>query len=193
MKTKDDERLGGRTSAESDFSEVGHGGRRRFVNKYQSFARRGYAPAPGFIKIPIMYNLISTIAERCHASATRRRKDTIWRGCIFDLRDELAEYWAAKDDARETSIEAIRTAEQIQDDAEFIDAYEKNLHNTVADELADVLIVAATLNASAAANNPEDFKPERDVEVMRLLALYLYMQPNRRPVRRGNAALYGKS
>lgn len=113
-----------------------------------------------------MYNLISTIAERCHASATRRGKDTSWINCIFSLRDELAEYWAAKDDARETSIEAIRTAEQIQDDAEFIDTYEKNLHNTVADELADVLIVAATWNASAAANNAEDFKPERDVEVM---------------------------
>lgn len=82
------------------------------------------------------------------------------------MSEELAEYWAAKDDARETSLEAIRTTEQIQDDTEFIDAYEKTLHNTVADELADMLIVAATWNASAAANNAEDFKAERDVEVM---------------------------
>lgn len=67
-----------------------------------------------------MYNLISTIAERCHASATRRGKDTSWVSCIFALRDELA----------------------------------------------DLLIVAATWNASAAANNAENFKPERDVEVM---------------------------
>lgn len=34
------------------------------------------------------------------------------------------------------------------------------------DELADVLIVAATWNASAAANNAKNFKPEHDVEVM---------------------------
>ena len=113
-----------------------------------------------------MYSLISEISERCRLAAEKRGKDTSWVSCIFALRDELAEYWAAKDDARETSIEAIRTAEQIQDDAEFIDAYEKNLHNTVVDELADLLIVAATWNASAAANNAENFKPERDVEVM---------------------------
>ena len=113
-----------------------------------------------------MYSLISEISERCRLAAEKRGKDTSWVSCMFALRDELAEYWAAKDDARETSIEAIRTAEQIQDDAEFIDAYEKNLHNTVVDELADLLIVAATWNASAAANNAENFKPERDVEVM---------------------------
>ena len=113
-----------------------------------------------------MYNLISTIAKRCHASATKRGKDTSTLGCLLSLNDELTEYWAAKDDARETSLEAIRAAEKIQDDTEFIEAYEKNLHNTVADELADVLIVAATWNASAAANNAENFKPERDVEVM---------------------------
>ena len=113
-----------------------------------------------------MYSLISEISERCRLAAEKRGKDTSRVSCMFALRDELAEYWAAKDDARETSIEAIRTAEQIQDDAEFIDAYEKNLHNTVVDELADLLIVAATWNASAAANNAENFKPERDVEVM---------------------------
>ena len=113
-----------------------------------------------------MYSLISEISERCRLAAEKRGKDTSWLSCIYSLRDELAEYWAAKDDSRETSLEAIRTTEQIQDGAEFIDAYEKNLHNTVADELADVLIVAATWNASAAAKNAEDFKPERDVEVM---------------------------
>ena len=113
-----------------------------------------------------MYSLISEISERCRLAAEKRGKDTSWLSCIYSLRDELAEYWAAKDDARETSLEAIRAAEKIQDDTEFIEAYEKNLHNTVADELADVLIVAATWNASAAANNAENFKPERDVEVM---------------------------
>lgn len=113
-----------------------------------------------------MYNLISTIAKRCHASATKRGKDTSTLGCLLSLNDELTEYWAAKDDSRETSLEAIRTTEQIPDDAEFIDAYEKHLHNTVVDELADMLIVAATWYASAEPNNVEEYKPERDVEVM---------------------------
>lgn len=118
------------------------------------------------IKKITMYSLISKISERCRLAAEKRGKDTSWISCIYSLREELAEYWSAKDDARETSLEAIRTTEQIQDDAEFIDAYEKTLHNTVADELADMLIVAATWNASADANNSKDFKPERDVEVM---------------------------
>lgn len=111
-----------------------------------------------------MYSIISEISERCHQAAEKRGKDTSAAGCIAYLGRELGEYWAAKDAARDTSQEAIRNAEQIQDDAEFIAAYEKDLHNTVADELADVLIVAATWTATASRN--EDFRPERSIDVL---------------------------
>lgn len=111
-----------------------------------------------------MYSIIAEIAKRCHQAAEKRGKDTSAAGCIACLGRELAEYWAAVDENRVTTHEAITRAEQTEDDADFCVVYEKELHNTVTDELADVLITAATWNETA--NQGEDFKPERSIDVL---------------------------
>ena len=90
-----------------------------------------------------MYDLLFNIAERCHTAATRRGKDTTGVGCIKSLRIELGEYWKAADRSAETPEfdEIIEKTDKLSDE-DFTAYYEANLHNTAADELADILIVA---------------------------------------------------
>lgn len=92
-----------------------------------------------------MYDLLFNIAERCHTAATKRGKDTTGVGCIKSLRIELGEYWKAADRSAETPEfdEIIEKTGKLSDE-DFASYYEANLHNTAADELADILIVAAT-------------------------------------------------
>lgn len=92
-----------------------------------------------------MYNLISTIAERCHASATKRGKDTSSLGRIQALGVEQREYWEAHDKGAEVGGIRVLDAEANKlSDADFVALYEAKIHNTASDELADVLITAAT-------------------------------------------------
>jgi hypothetical protein len=116
-----------------------------------------------------MQEILLTIAERCHAAATKRGKDTTGVGCIQSLRMELREYWKAADKATETPEfdEIIEQAGKLSDE-DFAAYYEANLHNTAADELADILIVAATWLWEAKAEAGGDFKPERSIDVMLL-------------------------
>lgn len=116
-----------------------------------------------------MYDLLFNIAERCHTAATRRGKDTTGVGCIKSLRIELGEYWKATDRSAETPEfdEIIEKTDKLSDE-DFTAYYEANLHNTAADELADILIVAATWLWEAKAEAGGDFKPERSIDVMLL-------------------------
>lgn len=116
-----------------------------------------------------MYDLLFNIAERCHTTATRRGKDTTGVGCIKSLRIELGEYWKAADRSAETPEfdEIIEKTDKLSDE-DFTAYYEANLHNTAADELADILIVAATWLWEAKAEAGGDFKPERSIDVMLL-------------------------
>ena len=108
-----------------------------------------------------MQEILLTIAERCHAAATKRGKDTTSVGCIQSLRMELREYWKATDRATETPEfdEIIEKTGKLSDE-DFAAYYEANLHNTAADELADILIVAATWLWEAKAEAGGNFKPE---------------------------------
>lgn len=116
-----------------------------------------------------MYDLLFNIAKRCHTAATRRGKDTTGVGCIKSLRIELGEYWKAADRSAETPEfdEIIEKTGKLSDE-DFAAYYEANLHNTAADELADILIVAATWLWEAKAEAGGDFKPERSIDVMLL-------------------------
>lgn len=116
-----------------------------------------------------MYDLLFNIAERCHTAATRRGKDTTGVGCIKSLRIELGEYWKAADRSAETPEfdEIIEKTGKLSDE-DFAAYYEANLHNTAADELADILIVAATWLWEAKAEAGGDFKPEWSIDVMLL-------------------------
>lgn len=116
-----------------------------------------------------MQEILLTIAERCHTAATRRGKDTTGVGCIKSLRIELGEYWKAADRSAETPEfdEIIEKTDKLSDE-DFTAYYEANLHNTAADELADILIVAATWLWEAKAETGGDFKPERSIDVMLL-------------------------
>lgn len=116
-----------------------------------------------------MQEILLTIAERCHTAATRRGKDTTGVGCIKSLRIELGEYWKAADRSAETPEfdEIIEKTDRLSDE-DFTAYYEANLHNTAADELADILIVAATWLWEAKAEAGGDFKPERSIDVMLL-------------------------
>ena len=116
-----------------------------------------------------MQEILLTIAERCHTAATRRGKDTTGVGCIKSLRIELGEYWKAADRSAETPEfdEIIEKTDKLSDE-DFTAYYEANLHNTATDELADILIVAATWLWEAKAEAGGDFKPERSIDVMLL-------------------------
>ena len=116
-----------------------------------------------------MYDLLFNIAKRCHTAATRRGKDTTGVGCIKSLRIELGEYWKAADRSAETPEfdEVIEKTGKLSDE-DFAAYYEANLHNTAADELADILIVAATWLWEAKTEAGGDFKPERSIDVMLL-------------------------
>lgn len=116
-----------------------------------------------------MQEILLTIAERCHAAATKRGKDTTGVGCIQSLRMELCEYWKAADKATETPEfdEIIEQAGKLSDN-DFAAYYEANLHNTVTDELADILIVAATWLWEAKTEAGGNFQPGRSIDVMLL-------------------------
>lgn len=116
-----------------------------------------------------MYKLISDIAERCHTIATKRGKDTGGVGCMLALSEELREYREAVDNSVNTSDFAVTVVKAIGlPDKDFRTLYSEKIHNTTVDELADILIVAATWLHSVKLENGDDFKQERSLDVMLL-------------------------
>lgn len=116
-----------------------------------------------------MYKLISEIAERCHTAAVKRGKDTSGLGCMRYLSAELSEYWNAVDNARNIPDFGKTTAEAAGlSDKDFNTLYSEKIHNTTIDELADILIVAASWYHTAQQADGDKFKPERSTDVMLL-------------------------
>ena len=116
-----------------------------------------------------MYNLISTIAERCHASATKRGKDTSSLGCIHALGVEQREYWEARDNGRDLpDLRVLADEANKLSDEDFTAFYGEKIHNCVTDELADVLITAATWLRTAELEGGKDFDADRSLDVMLL-------------------------
>ena len=93
-----------------------------------------------------MKNFILDIAEKCYDIAVKRGKDVTSNGCLRALVQECAEFNQADErgiharvDIPLFAVEAsYMTAEQ------FFAAYNNRFHNTVDDEVADVLITIAT-------------------------------------------------
>lgn len=129
---------------------------------------RVYACA-GFLKNSNMYRLINEIAERCHTAATKRGKDTSCLGCMRYLAVELSEYWKAVENGAYVPNfdETINQAAQLSDE-DFNALYAEKIHNTTTDELADILIVAASWYYATKAAEGESFKPEKSIDVMLL-------------------------
>ncbi len=116
-----------------------------------------------------MYKLISEIAERCHTAATKRGKDTTCVGCMDYLRVELAEYWKAVEKGANVPNFNETTAKATElSDEDFNALYGEKIHNTTTDELADILIVAATWLHAAQLAGGGDFQPEKSIDVMLL-------------------------
>ena len=116
-----------------------------------------------------MYKLIHSIAERSHATAVKRGQDVSTFGCIAALRTEQQEYWQAVDKGAEVADIRVLSAEANKlPDAEFSALYEAKIHNTASDELADILITAATWLHTAETGGGEDFDPDRSIDAMLL-------------------------
>lgn len=116
-----------------------------------------------------MYKLISDIAERCHTAAEKRGKDTTANGCIEALRTEQQEYWNAVDKGHYVPDFDVMVREATKlSDSDFTALYEAKIHNSVADELADIVITAATWLQTAKNKAGEDFQPDRDIDVLLL-------------------------
>lgn len=116
-----------------------------------------------------MYKLIHSIAERSHATAVKRGQDVSTFGCIAALRTEQQEYWQAVDKGAEVADIRVLSAEANKlPDAEFTALYETKIHNTASDELADILITAATWLHTAETGGGEDFDPDRSIDAMLL-------------------------
>ena len=97
-----------------------------------------------------MYSYIKSISKRCHRSATQRGKDTSCLGCVKYLHGELAEYWRACDEGCVAyKIEALAAQVMELPREEYIAYYDDHIHNTTLDELADILITAASYYEAA--------------------------------------------
>lgn len=130
-----------------------------------------------------MYKLISKIAERCHTTATKRGKDTSCDGCANYLRVELAEYWkAVENDANVPYFNETTAKATALPDKEFTALYADKIHNTDVDELADILIVAATWLHAAKLAGGEDFNPEKSIDVLLLSGALVFASRQTRSV-----------
>jgi hypothetical protein len=110
--------------------------------------------------------LIKPIAEACHATAVKRGKDTSFIGCTLAATEELAEYWAAIDAQKITVDTDVITACNLIDDEEFMAYYEEHLHNTSGDEMADIVITAATWLGEARLSEGDDYQERRSIYTM---------------------------
>lgn len=82
---------------------------------------------------------------------------------------ELREYWKATDRGAETpEFDEIITQAGKLSDEDFAAYYGAKIHNTATDELADILIVAATWLWEAKTEAGGNFQPGRSIDVMLL-------------------------
>ena len=85
------------------------------------------------------------------------------------LRVELAEYWKAVEKGANVPNFNETTAKATElSDEDFNALYGEKIHNTTTDELADILIVAATWLHAAQLAGGSDFQPEKSMDVMLL-------------------------
>lgn len=91
-----------------------------------------------------MLDYIKSISERCYNTAVKRGKDVTLEGCMLALLQEIKElmHAAAHRSVADPSPLYAR-ADQLSD-ADFMVVYNRLLHNTEADEIADVIITMAT-------------------------------------------------
>lgn len=114
-----------------------------------------------------MYRLLTEIAERAYETAKRRGQDVSAAGCMAAAAKEQTEYWKATDEGRLLKdVHVIAEAQTMANSAfaAFKEYYEANLHNTDYDELADLVITAATWFYSASQGSPK-FNPTRSIDV----------------------------
>lgn len=112
-----------------------------------------------------MFRIIQQIAQRAHETAVQRGQDVSAPGCMAAAGVEQAEYWKAVDEGRKLSDKAITKIMDVAPE-DFVEAYEANIHNTDYDELADLLIIAATWYYSTSISGGEKFDPTRSIDVM---------------------------
>ena len=117
-----------------------------------------------------MYNTIKGISKRAYATAKRRGKYVDPEDCKKYLQCELNEYWDAVEAGKPTNFwrDIVSEAARMSD-AEFIEMYNKRVHNTADDELADILITTATWIEAIALQRESEGNPyqtKRDVELM---------------------------
>jgi sugar/nucleoside kinase (ribokinase family) len=112
-----------------------------------------------------MNQLINSISARCYTAAVRRGKSVGFIGCAEAIGQELKEYWQAVDTYRQTQADEVNKAIYMADNDNFMQYYDMYIHNTDFDELADLMITAATWMETAKQNN-EDYNPERNIDAV---------------------------
>lgn len=116
-----------------------------------------------------MYRLLTEIAERAYETAKRRGQDVNAVGCVSAAAKEQTEYWKAIDEGHLLKdVHVIAEAQTMANSAfaAFKEYYEANIHNTDYDELADLVITAATWYHSATESAGPGFDPTRSIDVI---------------------------
>lgn len=104
-----------------------------------------------------MLDYIKSISERCYNTAVKRGKDVTQAGCLQAIVQEYIEFERArvcKDFSRLSPV-LLSSDSCAMSDAQFEEVYAKHLHNTIEDEVADVIITAATWCHTNGGKNPK--------------------------------------
>lgn len=104
-----------------------------------------------------MKNFIIDISKRCYDAAVKRGKDVTAAGCLRAIVQEYIEFKTAqanKDFSRLSPVLLTVDSCAMSDD-KFAEVYDKYLHNTIDDEVADVIISAATWCHARGGQNPK--------------------------------------
>ena len=91
-----------------------------------------------------MLDYIKSISDRCYNTAVKRGKDVTRKGCMLALMQELKELRHAVAYQLATNPSPLYARADLMSDAAFMASYNRLLHNTEADEIADVIITIAT-------------------------------------------------
>ena len=91
-----------------------------------------------------MLDFIKSISERCYNTAVRRGKDVTRDGCMLALMQEIKELKHAVAHRSAINPSPLYARADQMSDADFMVTYNWLLHNTEADELADIIICIAT-------------------------------------------------
>lgn len=91
-----------------------------------------------------MLDYIKSISERCYNTAVKRGKDVTRDGCMLALLQEIKELEHAAAHRLVADPSPLYARADQLSDADFMVVYNWLLHNTEADEIADVIITIAT-------------------------------------------------